>query len=169
MSDPRATPPAADPGAGAASERAAARLADTLATAGVQDPRDAYRTALKAFKVARPDAFADALRHYSEVLVPRIADQGAEPLAEWLAYGHRIAELAGGGSYFVIDESGRAESVGPSSATGADAAGGAGRELRIFVPRDAALPAFVLAAPADLSGPQRASVELLVRGNLGGR
>ncbi len=141
MDDPRA---AAD-----------ARLEQALAAAGADDPRPAWRERLKALRQADADAFARAVDYFDHTLVSAIAG-GAEPLAQWVAYGRFLAELGGRGRAMAVDGSGRAhpyDDAGPP--TGA---------LVLFLPEDTRRPALTLLAPAAPTAAQQATVDLLVRG-----
>ena len=151
------TPPAAAGIVGPMSDpkaRADARLETALNDADRRDPRPLYRPALKFLRDRRPDAFADALRYFEEELIPAVAGE-ADPLAEWLAYGRRLARALGDGRLLEIDSTGRARPV-----AGVEEA----RGLVLHVPDDDAAPALALHYPAEPSKAQQATFELLVEG-----
>jgi hypothetical protein len=141
MDDPRA---AAD-----------ARLEEAIAAAGVADPRPACRERLKALRQSDSTAFDRALEYFDRTLVSAIAD-GAEPLAQWVAYGRFLGELGGRGRTVAVDGSGRArayeESAPPAGA------------LVLFIPDETHKPAVPLLVPAAPTPAQRATIDLLVRG-----
>ncbi len=138
-------------------DRAAARLETALGDASAFDPRGPYRTALRALKESRPEAFREALRYYEEVLLPQVAAE-RDPLEAWLSYGRRIAELSGGGRYVAVDPSGRA--LDGSDERDPDS-------LLLYLPDQATAATILLAGPAELSDAQQATVDLLVLGRLG--
>jgi hypothetical protein len=138
-------------------ERAAARLERALAEAGVEDPRAAYRARLRELRARDPAALAESVRYYEEVLLPRVADEGSDPIAEWLEYGRLLAELGGPGRVVEVDPSGRARPY----------RGGSPREqLLLHLPDDPRRAVFVLGMPRELSAPQRATYDLLVLGRV---
>lgn len=152
-------------------EQATARLEAALAASSVRDPRAAFRAALRALKEDRPESFQDALRYYETVLVPRIAEQDEDPVAAWLAYGRRIAELSGSGRTWRVDPSGRARETheAPSSPDDGAPAGAAApaSDLLLFVPDRPTAPVVPLSGPAEPTAAQQASLDLLVFGRLG--
>jgi hypothetical protein len=88
--------------------RADARLDQAIAARGARDPREYYRQRLRALKEQDGDAYALAVAHYREVLVPAIAQEGADALATWTEYGRRLAELSAPGRTVALDGTGRA-------------------------------------------------------------
>jgi len=139
-------------------ERAMARLEQALTGAGVEDPRGFYRARLRDLRERDPGALAESVRYYEEVLLPRVADEGSDPLAEWLEYGRRLAELGEPGRLIEVDAGGRARPYDGRS-TPRD-------RLILHLPDDPRVPAFVLGMPRDPSPAQRATFELLVLGKL---
>lgn len=137
--------------------RADARLEDALEQNALHDPRDFYRERLKYLRNRDPAAFEEALRYFEDVLLPRVAAEGTDPVAEWLEYGRRLAELGGPGRAVIIDASGRAHSL--TSPAPSD-------RLILYLPDDSAEPALVLNLPRRLSAAQRATVDLLVEGKV---
>ena len=134
--------------------RADARLETALQRPDRQDPRPLYRPALKYLRARKPDAFAEALRHFEDELIPAVAGE-ADPLAEWLAYGRRLALALGDGRLLEIDSTGRARPVAEVEAA---------RGLVLHVPDDDAAPALALSYPTASSPAQQATFELLVEG-----
>jgi hypothetical protein len=134
--------------------RADARLDEALARATIADPRDAYRARMKLLKDRDPAAFERAREHFQAAVVPRIADGGADPLAEWIEYGRFLAGLTGTGRTVDIAPDGRASPYepppGPSS-------------LVLHLPDDLSEPVLVLRRPRELAPPQHAACELLIR------
>jgi len=141
MDDPRA---AAD-----------ARLEEAIAAAAAADPRPACRERLKALRQGDAAAFARALEYFDTTLVGRVAG-GAEPLAQWVAYGRFLGELDCRGRTLVVDGSGRArpyEDAGPPPGS-----------LVLFLPDEPQRPALPLLEPAAPTAAQKATLDLLVRG-----
>ncbi len=128
-----------------------ARLQASLGAAGLADPRDLYRTRLRALRSRDTAAFDRALAYYENELVPRVAAD-ADPVAEWLAYGKMLAELSGPGRVIAVDGSGRAR---PETGDATD-------DLLLFMPDDGSDPAMVLSAPAEPTPAQNATIQLLV-------
>jgi hypothetical protein len=134
-------------------KRADERLDQALAAAGLEDPRPAYRDRLKALRAEDPPAFARALEYFEATLVPSVAG-GAEPLAEWVAYGRLLAEQGGPGRLVSVDAGGRASPYQPPPAG----------DLLLFLPDDGRRFVVPLLVPRTPSQPQQATVDLLVRG-----
>ena len=134
-----------------AKHRAEQRTDEAVSQAPFNDFREGYRDRLRWLKDTQPQAFARALSHYNEVLVPNIA-AGAEPLMEWLRYGKLLGELSGAGQVSQIDETGRAWPWDESL-----------EGLILYLPEDAGVPALALAIPKDASEAQRATLRLLIK------
>ena len=122
-----------------------------LAQGAYADFRDAYRARLRWLKDNRPHDFGRALDHYNDLLVPNIAN-GAEPVAEWIHYGKRLAELTGRGKFVQVDATGRAFELSEEF-----------DGLLLHLPDDTAAPALALAIPRELSEAQQATLDLLVK------
>jgi hypothetical protein len=137
-----------------ADDRAAAdaRLDQALRTTGAADPRAPLRETLRALRLEDAAAFEEALRRFDEVLVPRVAAGEVDPLTEWVEYGRFLAELRGPGSVTAVAPDGRAQSWAPPYRAGS---------LVLHLPQDNRRRALVLAAPAEPSPAQQATVELL--------
>jgi hypothetical protein len=135
--------------------RADARLEEALKVRGARDPREFYRTRLRELREADRGAYDEAVRHYRERLLPAIADDEADPLVAWTAYGQRLAELSAPGRTVCLDETGRSRVYAAPPDTGA---------LILHLPRDRKLRALVVGIPAELSPAQRAAYDWLVGG-----
>lgn len=136
-------------------ERADRRFEQALQATGARDPRDFYRERLKQLRERDADAFRQALQHYESRLIPRVAAEDSDPVAEWLEYGRVLAQLLAAGRTVQIDASGRARDYAPPVPH---------EHLVLHLPdstRDAAL---VIGLPAELSPAQRATYDLLVAG-----
>lgn len=138
-------------------DRADARLEKALESAGLRDPRGPYRSWLRALRERDVASFDEARRHYEERVVPRIATEEADPLAEWLAYGVRLAELSGPGRLVEIDASGRARTA--TEPLPKD-------RVVLYLPDAPREPARALNLPLRLSAAQRANHDLLVEGKV---
>lgn len=134
--------------------RADARFAQALEAAGARDPRDFYRKQLVELKSADAGAYRRALAYYEQELIPAVARDDSDPMAEWLEYGRVLATLAGPGRTVQIDASGRAEDY--ARPVPADA-------LVLHLPERTTARAIVVGIPTALSPAQRASFDLLVK------
>ncbi|MGH7475186.1 MAG: hypothetical protein ACRELD_02760 [Longimicrobiales bacterium] len=139
-----------------------------LTTHTAQDPREAYRAALRGLKESRPDAFQRAIRHYEDVLVPAVADEAGEPLQEWLRFGLLLAESLGAGSVYRIDATGRAQATTAAEILSqGGAAPAVPSDLLLFLPGEPGTAALSLLTPREPTPPQRATIELLIDRRLG--
>jgi hypothetical protein len=134
--------------------RADERFERALQQTGARDPRNFFRDMLRDLKAADADAFRRALRYYDETLIPTVADDASDPVAEWLEYGRVLAGLTIPGRTVQIDAGGRARDYGRPVPLDA---------LVLHLPDNAARPALVLGLPPKLSPHQRASYDLLVK------
>lgn len=134
--------------------RADARLTAALEAAGARDPREHYRAQLRDLKVRSPDAFRRALAYFEERLIPTVAGEESDPLAEWLEYGRVLATLATPGRTVQVDPEGRASDYALPVSPDA---------LVLHLPDRATERAVAVGLPARLTPPQRASYDLLVR------
>lgn len=134
-------------------ERADRRFEQALAAAGARDPREFYRESLKELRARDQAAFREAVDYFEQTLLPAVARDDSDPLAEWLEYGRLLASLACPGETVQLDASGHATPY--SRPVPAD-------HLVLHLPssaRDRALP---VGLPAELSPAQRAAYSLLV-------
>ncbi len=134
-------------------EIAAQRTEVGLRRAGLEDPRPALRSLLRQLRARDQKAFEQATRKYAENLVPAIAAEDSDPVAEWLAYGRWLAGLLAPGHAVVIDGSGRARADPVEVSRGG---------LFLHLPDDQGEPALLLLAPTDPTAAQRETVRLLV-------
>ncbi len=135
-------------------DRAEARLDEALEASGARDPREYYRTRLRALREANPTGYEQAVAYYRDVLVPEIAG-GAEPLSAWTEYGRTLEQMHGPGHAVSIDPTGRS-SVYASPALP--------DHLVLHLPDAPREPARLVGLPARLSPAQRATYDWLVRG-----
>lgn len=134
--------------------RADARFASALQAAGARDPRDFYRKQMVELKAADPAAYRRALAFYEQELIPAVARDDSDPMAEWLEYGRVLATLAAAGRTVQIDPGGRATDY--ARPVPADA-------LVLHLPDRTSARAILVGLPATLSPAQRASFDLLVK------
>jgi hypothetical protein len=138
--------------------RAEERFQEALQACGARDPRDFYRDRLRALKADDPHAYRQALQYYQETLIPAVAAEDSDPLAEWLEYGRVLVSLTAPGRTVQIDPTGAAHEyarpVPPDALV-----------LHLPDPTPAALP---VGLPPTLSPPQRAAYDLLVKQAAGG-
>jgi hypothetical protein len=121
---------------------------------GARDPRNFLRDQLRELKGSNPDAFRRALRYFEETLIPTVADEASDPVAEWLEYGRLLASLSVPGRTVQIDAGGRARDYARPVPLEA---------MVLHLPENAARPALVLGIPPKLSPAQRAAYDLLVK------
>lgn len=138
--------------------RADARFERALQQTGARDPRNFFRDMLRDLKAADADAFRRGLRYFEETLIPTVADEASDPVAEWLEYGRVLAALTTPGRTVQVDAVGRARDY--ARPVPADA-------LVLHLPANAARPALVLGLPPKLSAHQRATYDLLVKQSQG--
>lgn len=135
-------------------DQAEQRFASALEATGARDPRPFYRDQLKALKDEDPAAFRQATEYYETTLLPALASEQSDPLGEWLEYGRMIVALRVEGSTVRIDATGRSRPY--SRPVGLD-------ELVLHLPTSTRQRAIPVGIPAELSAPQRATFDLLVR------
>jgi hypothetical protein len=134
-----------------------ARLADAAERLRMADPRPAYRGRLRSLKEQQPEAFARALRHYEDTVLPQLAGSD-DAMSVWIQYGATIAGYTAAGRLVSIDATGLAAPFTQPVREGA---------LVLHVPDDTAAPVLIAAAPLSPAPPQQATLDLLVHGRLG--
>ena len=136
-------------------ERAEARLQEALEQSGARDPREYYRSRLKALRDEDRGAYETAVAYYRDVLIPGIAG-GGEPLAAWTEYGRTLAELHGPGRTVSIDATGRSTPyVAPAPAD----------HLILHLPDSTRSETLLVGLPTELTAAQRATYDWLVKGS----
>ena len=138
--------------------RADERFARAIAASGARDPRDFYRERLRELRERDEKAFARALDYFETRLLPAVARDDSDPVAEWLEYGRVLAQLTVEGTPAQIDPTGRSHPYAPPVPLD---------HLVLHLPTSTRERALVIGLPAELSPAQRATYELLVRGSLG--
>lgn len=138
-------------------ERAEERFVEALARTGSRDPREYYRERLRDLRDRDEQAFRRAREYYETRLLPAVAREGSDPLAEWLDYGRLLAELTTPGRAVEIDPTGLAHPYAPPVPTD---------RLVLHLPTSAREPALLIGLPPTLSPAQRASFDLLVKGTV---
>jgi hypothetical protein len=138
--------------------RADERFEQALKETGARDPRNFFRDMLRDLKAADADAYREALRYFTDRLIPAVADDGSDPVAEWLEYGRVLASLTIRGRTVQIDPGGRARDYARPVPL---------ESMVLHLPDNAARPALVLGIPPRLSPAQRASYDLLVKQSQG--
>ena len=129
---------------------------EALRDSGVRDPRELYRDALRELKRRDAVGYDRMVTHFQAVLVPSIASGDAEPLQAWREYGRLLTEAVAEGRTVAIDDTGRAHPYTPDAPM---------RWLVLHLPEAKAARALVVSLPAEPSGAQRATYELLVKGS----
>lgn len=130
------------------------RFAEAIATTGARDPRDFYRQQLRELREVNELGFRRAIDYYEKRLIPTVAEEGSDPLGEWLEYGRVLAEIRSPGRAVQIDATGRSRPY--SRPVPVDA-------LVLHLPTSSRETAIPIGLPPELSPAQRASFELLVR------
>lgn len=136
-------------------DRSDQRLQQVLSATGAADPRDRFRPWLRRLRERDADAFARATAHYETRLLPAVAAEGSDPLAEWVGYGVLLAALLTPGRAAQVDGSGRAHRFAPPAPA---------EHLVLHLPDSGGEPPMLIAVPATLTRAQRATVDLLVGG-----
>lgn len=131
------------------------RLQEALERSGARDPREYYRSRLKALREQDRTAYDKAVAYYRSVLIPAIV-AGTEPLAAWTDYGRTLAELQGPGRTVSIDGTGRSEPFESPAAPD---------HLVVHLPDTARDPALLVGLPIELTAAQRATYDWLVKGS----
>lgn len=138
--------------------RADERFARAIAASGARDPRDFYRERLRELRARDETAYARAVDYYENRLLPAVARDDSDPVAEWLEYGRVLAQLTVDGTPTQVDPSGRSHPYAPPVPPD---------HLVLHLPTSTRERALVIGLPAQLSPAQRATYELLVKGSLG--
>lgn len=133
-------------------------FARALARSGARDPRDFYRQRLRELRERDEQAFRRALDYYENRLVPAVASDASDALAEWLEYGRVLAQLTIDGQTVQIDPTGKAGPYAPPVPLD---------HLVLHLPTAAREPALPVGIPPQLSPAQRATFELLVKQSMG--
>lgn len=139
-------------------DRAEARFQEALRARGARDPRDFYRDRMRALKADDPAGYRQALRYYEETLIPAVAAEDSDPLAEWLEYGRVLASITAPGRTVQIDPTGAARDYARPVPPDA---------LVLHLP-DPSPAALAVGLPSSLTPPQRAAYDLLVKQAAGG-
>lgn len=139
-------------------ERADERFASAVAATGAKDPRDYYRDRLRELRARDAKAYARAVDYYENRLLPAVAEEGSDPLTEWMEYGRLLASLTAEGQTTQIDPTGRALPYSPPVPVD---------HLVLHMPVSSRDAVQVVGLPTRLSPAQRATYELLVKGSLG--
>jgi len=128
-------------------------LVKALAESGARDPREFYRERLRDLKRENPEGYERAVEYYRDTLIPTVAEGRRPALDAWTEYGRILAEALSPGRTIGIDGSGRSHPYeGPDST-----------RLVLHLPEEGGR-AILVALPPDLSGAQKASYDVLVRG-----
>jgi hypothetical protein len=135
-------------------ERADRRFDEARERTGARDPRDHFRKVLTELRASSPAAFKEALAYFNTRLIPAVADESSDAVAEWVEYGRVLATLQAKGRTVQIDASGLA--LPYAQPVPLDA-------LVLHLPDSTAAKALVVSIPPTLSPAQRATFDLLVK------
>lgn len=130
------------------------RFERALRETGARDPRNFFRDQLRDLRARDGEAFQQALTYFNQRLIPAVADDGSDPIAEWLEYGRMLATLSIPGRTVQIDGTGRSREYARPVPLDA---------LVLHLPSNAGTPALVVAIPPKLTPHQRAAFDLLVK------
>jgi hypothetical protein len=136
-------------------ERAEQRLENALASTGAEDPRARFRARLRLLRERDERAFRKALDFFENRLVPSVAAEDSDPLAEWLDYGRFLASLTLQGETVQVDPTGRSRPYAKPVPLEA---------LVLHLPASSRERAIPVRLPAEPSPAQRATLRLLVQG-----
>ncbi|HET6764562.1 MAG TPA: hypothetical protein VFH27_12850 [Longimicrobiaceae bacterium] len=139
-------------------ERADQRFQDALKATGARDPRDHFRKVLTEMRASNPAAYKEALGYFSTRLIPAVAADASDPIAEWLEYGRVLATLQAPGRTVQLDPTGR--STPYAAPIPAD-------RLVLHLPDATSAKAILVGLPPEMSPAQRAAYDLLVRQSQG--
>ena len=139
-------------------DRADRRFEEALRETGARDPRDFYRKRLKELREQDAEAFRRALSYFEERLIPAVAADGSDPVAEWLEYGRFLAGLVARGTTLQVDPTGAASPYAPPVPRD---------HLVLHLPDASGAKALVVGIPPELSPAPRATYDLLVSGSQG--
>lgn len=131
------------------------RLEEALEAEGARDPREFYRDRLRELKAADDEGYRRAVAYYQDTLIPEVASGDVDPLAAWTEYGRRLAEALAAGRTVSIDATGRARAY----ETPPDRS-----HLILHLPDGTGGRAILVGLPRELTTPQRATYDVLVRG-----
>lgn len=135
-------------------EIAEERFNAAMERTGARDPRPFYREQLKELKALDADAYQQGAAYYQSTLIPRVAEEDSDPIAEWLEYGRFLASLRARGETVQIDPSGRSAPYRKPAPLD---------HLVLHLPSSAREPGLPVGIPQELSPAQRASYDLLVK------
>ena len=133
--------------------RADRRYEEALQHTGARDPRDFYRERLRELRERDAEAYREATRHFEQSLIPAVARDDSDAIAEWLEYGRVLATLLAAGATVQIDVTGLSTPYKPPVPLD---------QLVLHLPTSARDPALAIGLPAQLSPAQRATYDLLV-------
>ncbi len=134
-------------------ERADVLFERRRAETGARDPRDHYRNRLRELKGTSPAAYEEAVAYYRDTLLPSIVSAEADPVAAWIDYGRRIANLAAEGRTVTVDATGRSHEYAFPAPT---------EHLVLHLPRSGRERAEAVGIPPEPSPAQQAAYDLLV-------
>lgn len=136
-------------------EAADHRYEEALAETGARDPREFYRQLLRGLKEQSEERYQEVVARWREEVVAPLARGEGEPLERWLRFGATVAAALHPGRTVVVDESGRAAPYEPPPSW---------RQLILHLPDEKRVRAVPVGLPPELSVPQQATVDLLVKG-----
>jgi hypothetical protein len=128
-----------------------------LRETGARDPRELYRELLRQLRERDEAAYSLAVERWQSEVVEPIADGADDPLSLWLRFGLALAAELHPGRSVEIDETGRVRDLElPPSWT----------RMLLHLPESARKRAVPVCLPPEMSGPQEATLVLLVEGKL---
>lgn len=139
-------------------ETAEMRFQAALVERNTPDPRDRYRSWLRELKQSDAAAYRRAVQYYEDSLIPSVADDGSDPLDEWLEYGRLVLSMLVDGATMTIDETGLAAPYRRPVSSG---------HLVLHLPVSSRQPVVAISEPPLPSPAQQATFDLLVLRKVG--
>jgi hypothetical protein len=134
------------------------RFSERLEATGARDPREFYRGLLRDLRERDESVYREMVALYQASVIEAVGQNEADPLEAWLAFGVALAVAsAGAGSAVVVDPSGRATPLEAPPRWD---------QLILHLPEARGARALPVGLPPELSGAQRATVDLLVKGKV---
>lgn len=133
------------------------RLEEALIETEAPDPRPECRALLRELKERGENDYDEAVAEFHELVVRGIAEEEADPLRTWLAFGVRLAARSKPGRTVVIDAAGRSRDFTPPPSIG---------DLILHLPTARGGRAIAIGIPSHPSSAQQAAADLLAFGKV---
>jgi hypothetical protein len=137
--------------------RADQALRTALERTGARDPREFYRELLRELKRKDEDAYRGAVDRWRQEVIEPLARGDGDPLERWLRYGLELARAVEPGRTVIVNDTGRAEPLSSAPSW---------TDLVLQLPERRKVRAIPVSIPPSPTGPQRATLDLLVQGRV---